>query len=176
MKIALLLLVSLISARAADLRTGGLLTLEEFRALEATCPVEVRNTIKLPRAQRVDCSFTNRIPEDVEYHFYLKWVIETNDSPRECLGWSRWTGSTNPNETQVMYLSGGTAIGTITFGGECPKEHFDPSEHAVIRYVSSNLVSTLVWRGRTNLNYLESIPLTNITNHWHYEKKQVWTN
>jgi hypothetical protein len=58
----------------------------------------------------------------------------------------------------------------------CTKEHIDTSDQTVTKYVSSNLLSFLVYRGQTNMHYLESIPITNIVHHWHYEKKQVWTN
>jgi hypothetical protein len=204
-KILLITLLStlLLPARGVDFTNGVLLTssltgfvystnpvavltLDQLREEESVSrihPVQYSTRFRLPHREHVDFTFTNS--KSVTCSFDLKWVIETNDSPRECLGFSYWS-DTNRGSTLLSLVGApvntsisGTVVydgSRIIFGGECPKEHLDTSDHTVVHYVSSNLVSTLVWRGRTNVNYLESIPLTNITNHWHYEKTQVWSH
>jgi len=58
--------------------------------------------------------------------------------------------------------------GTLQFN--CPKPHRDDSMHTDTLYVTSNLVAYLVWRGQTNRQILEVVPVTNIVKQWKYEQ------
>lgn len=184
MKKLLLITLLFVTCRAAEhltfLTNGIFVTIADLRAEEQhllTIPIESSTTIKLPHASRVEV-VTNDAPESVQCHFWLQWIVETNDTPRAVAEWT--LSPTNRATTGLAFFDGSRVIALtrnpIMFETPpCNKEHLDTSDHAVTHYVSSNLVSFLVWRGRTNLNYLESIPITNLTSHWHYEKTQVWT-
>jgi hypothetical protein len=128
--------------------------------------------------------------------FWTEWIVETNTTPtRACMekfdllpvvGAFYGQGAYLTNIPWDGYLiTNGANFGTNIFYNStnylvwpsppCDKEHFDSSEKTETLYVQSNLVAFLVWRGRTNVNYLESIPVTNIVRKWHFEKKRVQT-
>ncbi len=102
--------------------------------------------------------------------FWIEWVVETNDTPRNAIG----------NILPKVFGDGSWITNSISWWftngvSSCPKEHLDTSEHTETRYVSRNLISYLVWRGQTNRHYLESIPVRTETRKWHWEKRQVYT-
>jgi hypothetical protein len=110
----------------------------------------------------------------VSGRFWTEWRVETNDSPRRCME------QFEPKEQSILLLTNNTyyidwGFGLTNYAYRCPKEHLDGSEHSETQYVSSNLIAYLVWRGKTNINYLESIPITNIVRRWRDEKRRVYT-
>jgi hypothetical protein len=129
----------------------------------------VKVEFSLPSQATQTVTLTNQ--ETQHGAFWTQWIVETNDSPRECMDkfehdvWVRGSGSfllTNFLSGDMYYI-------------HCTKDHLDTSTQTETKYVSSNLVSFLVWRGRTNVNYLESIPITNIVRHWHWDRTRIYT-
>jgi hypothetical protein len=101
--------------------------------------------------------------------FRLEWRVETNDSPRQVMEHFEALPDTTPfseswmYKNNVIYLTNG--MPNLFISPPRP-----PQEGNTTQYVSSNLVSITIWRGRTNLNYLESIPMKNIVRHWTLQK------
>lgn len=139
---------------------------------------------ELRQQQRYDTYFgadvleTNQVvtTKHVGGRFSTRWVIETNDSPRVVdfgLGgmfYGNAMSMTNISSWGHLTLTNGYYI----MGDRpCTKEHIDQSQQTVTRYVSSNLVATLVWRNKTNITYLESVPMSNIVHHWHWTKTKA---
>jgi hypothetical protein len=121
---------------------------------------------------------TNDVP--LTCLFWLEWIVETNDTPThacmEKFPNNDWFSATNGFITNYIGIICMTNLWAMPgYTPPCEKEHFDATENQEVKYIQSNLVSFLVWRGRTNVNYLESVPVTNIVRKGHLEKKQVWT-
>jgi hypothetical protein len=115
------------------------------------------------------------IPRKVEGKFWLEWIVETNDTPRVTLaGFNSFPTVTEMGSATNGSLAWYSFYGTNSLRPPCEKEHIDRTLQTVTQYVSSNLVSFLVWRGQTNRHYLESIPVTNIVHHWQWDKVRVW--
>lgn len=113
----------------------------------------------------------NTEKESLSGRFWTEWRLETNDAPRVCMEkFERDPSEPITNRASFIVLTNG-----FIQWGRCERDHLDTSEHEEIKYVSSNLLAFIVWRGRTNSNYLESIPVTNIVRKWHEEKRRVYT-
>lgn len=109
--------------------------------------------------------------------FWVQWVLETNDTPRRTMenfgSGVVWMGTNFLTEAMS---------GTITLDNDWeyrngfyqPKQKLESNEGTITKYVSSNLVAFLVWCGKTNVNYLESVPVTNLTFKWKIKKETVW--
>lgn len=112
---------------------------------------------------------------EIEGRFWTQWIVETNGSPRKCLVFFEhdfgreviWSEAT-------LFTTNNIVWDGIRRAEECKKEHLDKSDRVETWYVSSNLVSFLVWRGRTNMNYLESIPIRTDVRHWHWDKTKIF--
>lgn len=126
---------------------------------------------EIPRAPYAVTVTNSPGPEVVKCRMWTEWRMETNDGPRVCMEKfdkvSEWSGLTN-----ITWTYGYMAT-NYGWNNECRREHLDT--HEEVKYVSSNLMAFIVWRGKTNSNYLESIPVTNIVHKWHEEKHKVYT-
>lgn len=121
---------------------------------------------------------TNRTEQQLEGRFWLAWVVETNAYS------SRLTmqnfASTNGN-TYLNYLSVVGCISVTNITGSIYGSHWyeppppPPTEGDETYYVTSNLFFYVVWRGRTNSDCLESIPVRTEVRHWKIEQKKVYT-
>ncbi len=116
---------------------------------------------------------TNRTVQKLDGRFWLEWVVETNDyAPRRTMGGFAWTTPTN-------YWNGGSIYNyynsfAITNGILWLQPEPEPTEGTETYYVSSNLWFHVVWRGRTNSDCLESIPVRTEVRRWKTEKQKVY--
>lgn len=115
----------------------------------------------------------------VNGYFYTKWECETNNSPtrRTMEGFPPETGLYHSWVSNHFYLNVATNVAWhYLLPPPCEKDHFDGSEQTETTYVHSNLVSYLVWRGRTNMNILESLCVRTNVRKWRYERTKVYQN
>lgn len=106
--------------------------------------------------------------------FETKWIIETNSSANPHKMFADANKGLIRLLTNSSWLLTGQSITNYGYGYRpCEKEHLDKSQQTDTSYVSSNLVAILVWRGITNIQYLESFPVITIVHHWHWDKKRV---
>ena len=104
--------------------------------------------------------------------FWTEWLRETNDVPNP----HRMFPDAQPQWWSV--ITTGTAWAMCVTNGlwlpHCEQEHINRADQIQTKYVSSNLVAHVAWRGKTNAMYLEVVPVTNIVRHCHFDKVKVW--
>ncbi len=112
---------------------------------------------------------TNQTPQRLDGRFWLEWVVETNTSPRRTMeGFDRYWDARYL--TNLVYDA--LCVTNVLWWQQPQPE---PTEGTETYYVSSNLWFHVVWRGRTNSDCLESIPVRTETRKWKMEQKKVYT-
>lgn len=110
-------------------------------------------------------TLTNQTQRQLDGRFWLEWVVETNNhTPRRTMEMFSRQSPTNLWCLNAIYMT------NMTW-----PFHFmiEPTEGVETTYVSSNLFFRVVWRGQTNSDCLESIPVRTEVRRWKIEKVYI---
>jgi hypothetical protein len=133
-----------------------------------TTDLGVTTTFSLLTTNTETQIITNQTSQRLEGRFWIEWVVETNTSPRVTMEYFFGPSLTNIYCGQVY---GALTVTNMLWWRQPQPE---PTEGTETYYVSSNLVFHVVWRGRTNSDCLESLPVRTEVRRWRITQQKEY--